>query len=60
VLSGARITLQGKKIFATDETRGWPSYPLALQPVQISSPELAAYRSGATFLEASPRRSKPL
>jgi hypothetical protein len=60
MLTGARITLQGKKIFVVDDARGWPPYPLALRPAQISSLELAAYRSGATCLEASPHCSKPL
>jgi hypothetical protein len=60
VLTGAQITLQGKKIFAVDETKSWALYPIALRPIQISSPELAVCRSGATCLEASPCHSKPL
>jgi hypothetical protein len=33
---GARIMPRDEKIFTVDETRCWPSYPLASRPVQIS------------------------
>jgi hypothetical protein len=59
--TGARITPRGEK----DLHRGWawdtvpprPPCPLDSRPVQISSPELAAYWLVATCLGALPRRS---
>jgi hypothetical protein len=52
-----RITLQGKRSSPRMRPGAGRRTPLALRPVQISSPELAACRSGATCLGALPHRS---
>jgi hypothetical protein len=54
-----QISAGGEKILTTDEVVSWPSYPLALRQVQMTSPESAACRLDATYWEALPRRSKP-
>ena len=43
-----RISADGEKILTADEAMSWLSYPLALQPVQMTSPESAACRPDAT------------
>jgi hypothetical protein len=43
-----RISTGGEKILTADEAVSWPSYPLALRPVQMTSPEFVACRPDAT------------
>jgi hypothetical protein len=54
-----RILAGGEKILTADEAVSWPSYPLALQPVQMTSPESTACRPDATDWEALLHGSKP-
>jgi hypothetical protein len=51
-----RIMLLGKISLLGDNSGGWPPYPLALRPAQISSPALAACRSCATSPGTLPHR----
>jgi hypothetical protein len=53
-----QITAGGEKILTADQAVSWPSYPLALRPVKMASPESAACRLNTMYLEALPHRSK--
>jgi hypothetical protein len=43
-----RILAGGEKISTTDEAVSWPPYPLALRPIQMTSPESTACRLDTT------------
>jgi hypothetical protein len=44
-----QISADSEKILAADEVVSWPPYPLALWPVQMTSPESAACRPDAMY-----------
>ena len=54
-----QITAGGEKILTADQAVSWPSYPLALRPVKMASPESGDCHPDATYLEALPSHSKP-